>query len=84
MRGCDIYFRKWSQEIFVCRSADEAGLNDRHAADFEKNFYHEHPSVFARTDEEIAEFRAAKQIHVEGTGVPRPITIFEEASFPGK
>ena len=68
----------------MCRSAEEAGLSDRHTSDFEKNFYHEHPSVFARTDEEIEEFRKAKQIHVEGNGVPRPISAFEEASFPGR
>lgn len=40
--------------------------------------------MFARTDEEVEEFRNKKQIIVDGQGVPRPITVFEEASFPGK
>lgn len=66
---------------YVSRSAEEAGLGDRGA--FIKDFYQEHPSVFSRTDDEVAEFREAKQIHVEGEGVPRPITCFDESSFPG-
>lgn len=66
----------------MCRSAAEAGL-DGFKSDFEKNFYHEHPDVSARTQEEVENFRKKKQIIVEGDGVPRPITVFEEASFPG-
>lgn len=51
---------------------------------FEKNFYHEHPAVTARTDVETAAYRALKEIHVEGHGVPKPVASFEEASFPGE
>ena len=51
---------------------------------FEKNFYHEHPAVTARTDAETAAYRAVKEIHVEGHGVPKPVASFEEASFPGE
>ena len=51
---------------------------------FEKNFYHEHPAVLERTPEATAEYRARREIHVEGTGVPKPVTTFDEASFPGK
>ena len=51
---------------------------------FEKNFYHEHPAVTARTDAEIAAYRARREIHIEGHDVPKPVTTFEEASFPGK
>lgn len=50
---------------------------------FEKNFYLEHPAVTARTDEEVEAYRASRQIHVYGEGVPKPVTTFEEASFPG-
>lgn len=51
---------------------------------FEKNFYHEHPAVTARPDTEIAAYRARREIHIEGHDVPKPVTTFEEASFPGK
>lgn len=36
-----------------------------------------------RTDEEVTAYRAQRQIHVYGEGVPKPCTTFEEASFPG-
>ncbi|KAL3156968.1 DEAD-box ATP-dependent RNA helicase 20 [Trebouxia sp. C0009 RCD-2024] len=49
---------------------------------FEKNFYHEHPAVTARSDTEIAAYRARREIHIEGHDVPKPVTTFEEASFP--
>ena len=49
-----------------------------------RNFYHEHPAVTARTQAEVDEYRRKREIHVVGTGVPRPVTNFEEASFPGK
>ena len=28
-------------------------------------------------------YRKLREIHVEGTGVPKPVASFEEASFPG-
>jgi len=48
-----------------------------------KSHYHEHEDVALRSEEEIATFRSEKKIHVEGKGAPRPISTFEEASFPG-
>jgi ATP-dependent RNA helicase DDX5/DBP2 len=51
---------------------------------FEKNFYLEHPAVRARTDADIEAYRNSRQIHVYGDGVPKPVTNFEEASFPGE
>ena len=51
---------------------------------FEKNFYVEHPDVTARSEAEVAAYRARREIHVEGTGVPKPVQSFDEASFPGK
>jgi hypothetical protein len=51
---------------------------------FEKNFYHEHPAVTARSDVEIAAYRDKREIHIEGHDVPKPVTTFEEASFPGR
>ena len=53
------------------------------SAKFEKNFYMEHPNVTGRTDDEVEAYRQTKQIHVYGEGVPKPVTTFEEASFPG-
>eukprot|EP00210_Caulerpa_lentillifera_P001305 g1256.t3 len=49
---------------------------------FEKKFYHEHPTVTARSPDEVAKYRSQKTIHVSGHGVPKPVTNFEEASFP--
>jgi len=39
--------------------------------------------VRARTDDEVARYRDERQIHVYGEGVPKPVSSFEEASFPG-
>ena len=50
---------------------------------FEKNFYVEHPAVAARSEEQVALYRKLREINVEGQGVPKPVTTFEEASFPG-
>eukprot|EP00884_Botryococcus_braunii_P008998 jgi/Botrbrau1/1809/Bobra.146_1s0007.1 len=49
---------------------------------FEKNFYHEHPAVAARSHDEVAYYRASREIHVDGHDVPKPVSTFEEASFP--
>ncbi|KAJ3086679.1 ATP-dependent RNA helicase dbp2, partial [Quaeritorhiza haematococci] len=49
---------------------------------FEKNFYVEHPSVAARTPEEVEEYRRKHDIRVFGGDIPRPVSTFEEASFP--
>jgi ATP-dependent RNA helicase DDX5/DBP2 len=49
---------------------------------FEKSFYKEDPAVRARTDAEVATFRKEQAITVAGTNVPKPVTTFDEASFP--
>ncbi|KAF8896491.1 P-loop containing nucleoside triphosphate hydrolase protein [Infundibulicybe gibba] len=49
---------------------------------FEKNFYVEDKRVSARSDREIEEFRRVKEIKVQGRGVPRPVTSFDECGFP--
>eukprot|EP00899_Mesostigma_viride_P009288 jgi/Mesvir1/18360/Mv14253-RA.3 len=49
---------------------------------FEKNFYVEHPAVTAMTETEVAAYRRAREISVEGHDVPKPVRTFEEASFP--
>lgn len=36
-----------------------------------------------RSDEDVDRYRKLREIHVEGTGVPKPVASFEEASFPG-
>lgn len=49
---------------------------------FEKNFYHEHPNVTKRTDEEVQKWRQENEVIVSGTGVPKPVLTFEESPFP--
>lgn len=49
---------------------------------FEKNFYVESPSVRAMTEQDIARYRASRDITVEGHDVPKPIRVFHEANFP--
>lgn len=36
----------------------------------------------ARSDAEVEAYRQRRLIHVYGDGVPKPVTTFEEASFP--
>ncbi len=48
-----------------------------------QNFYYEHPAVTARSESEVQRYRESRDIHVTGEGVPKPVTTFDEASFPG-
>jgi ATP-dependent RNA helicase DDX5/DBP2 len=50
---------------------------------FEKNFYREHPDVAARPSSEVEEYRRKHHMNVVGTDVPKPVTSFDEAGFPG-
>ena len=50
---------------------------------FEKKFYKEDPAVAKRTPAEVGAFRRDKQITVSGQDVPKPVTTFDEAGFPG-
>jgi ATP-dependent RNA helicase DDX5/DBP2 len=49
---------------------------------FEKSFYKEDPAVAARTDAEVVAFRQEQAITITGRNVPKPVTTFDEASFP--
>ena len=49
---------------------------------FEKNFYMEHPTVTARSWDEVDEFRRKHEITISGKDVPKPCATFEEASVP--
>lgn len=49
---------------------------------FEKNFYHEHPSVTAMTEDEAEDIRKQNEISVKGANIPKPVRSFLEASFP--
>ena len=49
---------------------------------FEKNFYHEHPAITARSNAEVDNWRARQEITVFGSNIPRPVTTFEESPFP--
>lgn len=47
-----------------------------------KNFYQEHPSVTARTPQEIQQYLESKTITVTGQNCPNPCLHFHEAGFP--
>ncbi|KAJ1566233.1 ATP-dependent RNA helicase dbp2, partial [Cladochytrium tenue] len=49
---------------------------------FEKNFYVENPAVTNRPESEVVGYRRQHEMTVFGQNVPRPVTSFEEASFP--
>ncbi|KAJ7844378.1 DEAD-domain-containing protein [Mycena olivaceomarginata] len=61
------------------RTIDWASTKIEH---FEKNFYLEHKAVKERSEKDVEEFRRTKEIKIQGRGVPRPVTTFEEAGFP--
>jgi ATP-dependent RNA helicase DDX5/DBP2 len=50
---------------------------------FDKHFYKEDEAVTARSQEEVDAFRKEHQIAIQGTNVPKPVTTFDEAGFPG-
>ncbi|KAJ6612241.1 P-loop containing nucleoside triphosphate hydrolase protein [Mycena sp. CBHHK59/15] len=49
---------------------------------FEKNFYLEDKKVKERSEKEIEDFKRSKEIKVQGRGVPRPVSSFDECGFP--
>lgn len=49
---------------------------------FEKDFYIEHPDVTKMSEMEADAWRASKQIAINGTDIPKPVSTFEEASMP--
>ncbi|CAD6439459.1 c40c0af8-895d-4d47-a8e2-bd11b9993d1b [Sclerotinia trifoliorum] len=49
---------------------------------FEKSFYKEDPVVAARSEEDVAKFRAQHNIAVQGPNIPKPVETFDEAGFP--
>lgn len=55
----------------------------RNLVPFEKNFYIESPAVRAMSEQEVLQYRASRDITVQGQDVPRPIRSFHEANFPG-
>ena len=69
----------------MCRALGQASAAAvPKALAFERDFYLENPTVAARTEEEVDHFRKQNDIYVDGSGIPRPITSFEETSFPGQ
>ena len=60
--------------------SDTANLNA--LVHFERDFYHEHAAVTARTEQEVQAFRREMDISVSGHQVPRPCQTFDEAGFP--
>lgn len=53
-----------------------------HLVPFEKNFYIEHPAVSSRSEIDVSRFRSENKIICQGLSMPKPITTFDEASFP--
>ncbi|KAJ0959640.1 putative RNA helicase [Helianthus annuus] len=49
---------------------------------FEKNFYVESPNIAKMSESEVEEYRAKREITVEGRDVPKPIKTFSDARFP--
>lgn len=49
---------------------------------FEKDFYVPHPSVMARSVDEVQLFRENMQVTVMGNTVPHPTQTFDEGNFP--
>ena len=49
---------------------------------FDKNFYHEHPEITARSAEEVAEYRRQHELRVFPDDAPKPVTKFSESPFP--
>ena len=50
---------------------------------FEKNFYTESSSVASMTDEDVENYRKAREITVEGRDVPKPVKSSSDVGFPG-
>jgi ATP-dependent RNA helicase DDX5/DBP2 len=55
----------------------------RNLVPFQKNFYVESPMIQAMSDQQVMQYRASRDITVEGHDVPKPIRAFHEANFPG-
>ncbi|KAM9817748.1 putative ATP-dependent RNA helicase DDX17 isoform 2-T2 [Syngnathus typhle] len=49
---------------------------------FEKNFYTEHPEVQRLSQYEVEEFRRKREITIQGSDCPKPVTTFQQAQFP--
>jgi superfamily II DNA/RNA helicase len=49
---------------------------------FEKDFYHEHPEISKRTDEETRKWREENEISLKGENLPKPCLCFEHSPFP--
>ncbi|XP_067128367.1 probable ATP-dependent RNA helicase DDX5 isoform X2 [Centruroides vittatus] len=49
---------------------------------FQKDFYKEHPNVARRIPVEVDAFWQMNEITIRGRGVPKPVTLFDEGSFP--
>lgn len=49
---------------------------------FQKDFYKEHPNVARRIPMEVDNFWQMNEITIRGRGIPKPVTIFDEGSFP--
>ncbi|WIA29633.1 hypothetical protein OEZ86_012120 [Tetradesmus obliquus] len=49
--------------------------------DFAKDFYTEHPSIAAMSEQQVREYRKQLQVHVSGFDPPKPVQTFGQAGF---
>ncbi|GBN53142.1 putative ATP-dependent RNA helicase DDX17 [Araneus ventricosus] len=49
---------------------------------FQKNFYHEHPNVQRRSQQEAESYRSHFEITIRGPNIPKPVANFDEGCFP--
>jgi len=47
-------------------------------------YFQEHPDVTAKSDADVAKWRAENEITVVGDNIPKPVTTFDTSPFPGK
>uniref|UniRef100_A0A915DTT1 RNA helicase n=1 Tax=Ditylenchus dipsaci TaxID=166011 RepID=A0A915DTT1_9BILA len=61
------------------RSVDWTKVN---APKLNKDFYHEHASVTRRSQAEVDQYISENEVVLQGQNIPRPISQFNESTFP--
>ena len=67
--------RRWSKQ--------NIRWSDEDLTPFRKDFYKEHPSVTAMSDDEVKRMRENSNMICFGTNVPKPFKTFQESAIPG-
>lgn len=84
--GAGLKEQHWGKQQYVARF-ELNGLTETTDMNtmpkFEKSFYKEDPAVASRSKAEVEAFRQTNAISIQGHDVPKPVTTFDEAGFPG-